>query len=68
VERVFNLFDRGFNTQAQSQPGTGIGLYVARKIVESHGGGISIRPLQGGGSVAKFTIPVTQPEQLAKSA
>ena len=68
AERVFNLFDRGSNTEAHTQPGTGIGLYVARKIVEAHGGTISLRPLRGGGTVAKFTVPIAQPEQLAKIA
>jgi signal transduction histidine kinase len=61
VDRVFNLFDRGSNTMAQSQSGTGIGLYVARRIIESHGGSIAIRPLPDGGSVAKFSIPVVLP-------
>ncbi len=59
AENVFELFSRGHSTEAQQQqPGTGIGLYVARKVVEAHGGAISLKTHPDGGAVAEFSIPL----------
>lgn len=58
AENIFDLFNRGQSTSVQQQqPGTGIGLYVARRIIEAHGGKISIKSLEEGGSIAEFIIP-----------
>lgn len=39
--RIFDRFYRGSNT-AQAQPGSGLGLYVARKIAIAHGGALEL--------------------------
>ncbi|HSV28407.1 MAG TPA: ATP-binding protein [Candidatus Omnitrophota bacterium] len=55
-ERVFEFFHRV--GQQPDVDGTGIGLAVARKVVEMHGGRIWVEPNPAGpGSVFKFTLP-----------
>ncbi|MDR3201674.1 MAG: hypothetical protein LBT54_00815, partial [Bifidobacteriaceae bacterium] len=42
--------------------GSGIGLYVARRIVESHGGRIWLETAPGLGTEVTFTIPAAAPD------
>ncbi len=55
AERVFGMFQR-LHTRDQFE-GTGIGLAIARKVVELHGGEISAAPREEGGSRFEFTLP-----------
>ncbi|MCA0458879.1 MAG: PAS domain-containing protein [Chloroflexi bacterium] len=40
-------------------PGTGQGLYVAKQIIEAHGGMLQIKSKPGVGTAAYFTLPIT---------
>jgi signal transduction histidine kinase len=54
---VFDKFRRA--STAGSREGSGLGLYISRKIVEAHGGRIDVTSLRGGGSQFFFELPVT---------
>ena len=53
---IFEKFYRG-KDQRYSVEGTGMGLPIAKAIVEAHGGTISLTSQRGHGSVFSFTLP-----------
>lgn len=55
LERVFEIFER--LSVANNEGGTGIGLSIARRIVESRHGRIWIENLHGGGVMVVFELP-----------
>lgn len=48
--RIFDAFVRGPWEKERQRPGLGLGLYLARRIMEAQKGGISFEPRPGGGS------------------
>jgi signal transduction histidine kinase len=58
-DKLEAVFDTFYTTKEQ---GTGLGLSIARTIVETYGGRIWAENKAGGGSVFRFTMPLTEPQ------
>lgn len=59
--RLFERFFRSSNASENVIPGTGLGLTIARAIVEAHGGTIALESSPDAGTTARISIPVEIP-------
>lgn len=57
VSNLFHKFYRSHRSR-ETVAGTGIGLYISKAIVESHGGKVSVRSIEGEGSTFDFSLPI----------
>jgi signal transduction histidine kinase len=62
-ERVFEAFCQLDNPLNKNAGGTGLGLTIARQIVEKHGGRIWVESEYGKGSRFTFTLPLATASQ-----
>ncbi|NTU62663.1 MAG: cell wall metabolism sensor histidine kinase WalK, partial [Chloroflexi bacterium] len=60
LERVFDRFYQVDGSATRRFGGAGLGLAIARRIVEAHGGHIWVQSEVGTGSAFAFTLPKTQ--------
>ena len=63
---IFEEFRQVGTSDAQRPEGTGLGLTLAKRFVELHGGQIGVRSQVGQGSTFTFTLPV-RPERARSS-
>jgi len=63
-ERIFEEFQQGDGSSSRSKGGTGLGLTIAKRIIEMHGGRIWVESKMGMGSTFTFTLPVRVERQL----
>lgn len=57
LPRVFTPFFRGDRSRSREAGGVGLGLTLARRIVEAHGGDIAIDSTAGRGTTVRVTVP-----------
>jgi signal transduction histidine kinase len=64
AEHLPHLFQRFYRVpdSQRSVRGTGLGLYICRKIIEAHGGEIGVESHPGSGTRFHFTLPIEVPE------
>jgi signal transduction histidine kinase len=58
--RMFEKFYRASDTSGYTQ-GTGLGLVIAKKIAEAHGGEMGFKSELGVGTTFHFTVPISTP-------
>lgn len=57
-EQLPKVFDRYWQSTRTNRQGAGLGLAIAKGIIEGHGGSIWLESTVGEGTVAQFTLPV----------
>jgi signal transduction histidine kinase len=66
-EDISHIFEAFFSKKKTDQQGTGLGLFLSKQIVESHGGRIEVESALGKGTTFRLRLPVSQSEH-ARSA
>jgi two-component system, NtrC family, sensor histidine kinase KinB len=61
------VFERFFRVPGQSEGGVGLGLAIAREIIQAHGGTIQVESKEGQGSRFWFTLPQEAAAQEVKT-
>ena len=54
---IFEPFKHGTNARQQHLDGFGLGLYIARRLIERHDGQIWVESIEGRGSMFRFSLP-----------
>lgn len=57
LDKIFDRFYKEDRARSNSSPGTGLGLYIARKIILDHGGSIWAKSKAGSGTSIFFALP-----------
>jgi PAS domain S-box-containing protein len=65
MPRLFQRFTRGRAGPKADVSGLGLGLYIARLMVEAHGGRIGVESEPGKGSTFSFSLPLGEPASAA---
>jgi len=59
AEHQAHIFDRYWQAPETARLGAGLGLFIAKAIVDAHGGSIDLRSTVGAGTTFTFAIPAT---------
>ncbi|GAB4424942.1 MAG: hypothetical protein Kow0031_04200 [Anaerolineae bacterium] len=58
MAQLFTNFFRSADENIRSEPGTGLGLTITKKMIESHGGQLAVQSQPGAGSTFTVTLPL----------
>jgi signal transduction histidine kinase len=56
--QLFSKFYRASNARKQRPDGTGVGLFLAKKVIDAHGGSVVFDSVEGKGSTFGFRLPI----------
>lgn len=59
------VFEKYWSGEGES-PGTGLGLFICKTIIEAHGGMISVENSESGGAIFRFNLPKKEDASLLK--
>jgi two-component system, NtrC family, sensor histidine kinase KinB len=63
LPKLFQKFSRVVGAKQFGPPGAGLGLYIAKAMVEAQGGRIWVQSRPGRGSTFIYTLPVADPDE-----
>jgi signal transduction histidine kinase len=58
LDKLFTKFFRADNARRQRPDGTGVGLYLAKRVILGHNGELIMESTEGKGSVFGFRLPI----------
>jgi signal transduction histidine kinase len=62
LPHIFEPFYRGANAVARQIQGSGLGLALVRRIVEAHGGRVTVESREAEGTTFTIVLPVLKPD------
>ncbi len=62
-EKIFEAFEQADGSISKKYHGTGLGLSITKKLIDLHGGSITVESQPGNGSLFKFTLPVATDQE-----
>lgn len=68
MSRIFQPYEQGANEKETNAAGFGLGLTVGKRLVELHGGELTVSSTPGAGSVFRFTLPAAKPADFPQEA
>jgi hypothetical protein len=68
LSKLFQPFTQGDSSAARRFGGSGLGLSISMRLAQAMGGNITVRSIEGEGSVFTFTLPLSPSQQVPTMA